>query len=101
LNNIRLGWEASGLIAQATGRTLVLPPRSKMYLLDWGDMQRAPSKREQSGTLVEELLNLMQLKGNIPTLTAKEFEDRTGLTWRKALLQGQQLPKKPKRCMRS
>jgi hypothetical protein len=96
LNNIRLGWEASGLIAQATGRTLVLPPRSKMYLLDWGDMQRAPSQREQSGTLVEELLNLMQLKGNIPTLTAKEFEDRTGLTWRKALLQGQQLPKNQK-----
>merc|ERR1719181_1894924 len=92
LNNIRLGWEASGLIAQSTGRTLVLPPRAKMYLLDHGfGARRPPSGQEFAGTLVEELLNLAQLKGNIPTLTAQEFKKKTGLSWRKALLDAKQL----------
>lgn len=91
LNNIRLGWEATGLIAQGTGRTLVLPPPSKMYLLDWGDRKDAPENTDTT-TSVEDLLNLAQLKGNVPTLSAKEFEKRTGISWMSAVLQAQQLP---------
>merc|ERR1719217_868940 len=74
LNNIRLGWEASGLIAQGTGRTLVLPPPSKMYLLDWGEM-KGGHRDTDTTTLVEDIINLAQLKANVPTLTAKEFEE--------------------------
>merc|ERR1719387_2758108 len=97
LNNIRLGWEAAGLIAQATGRTLVLPPRSKMYLLDFGfGNRKPPGGADFSGTLVQELMNLVQLKGNLPTLTDNEFQARTGVTWRQALLRAQQLPKESK-----
>ena len=88
-NNIRIGWEMTGLIAQATNRTLVLPPPWKMYLLDWGPgRQRLPAELKSgtpSGdatkTAAEDLINLAQLKANLPTLTAEEFEKEAGISW--------------------
>jgi hypothetical protein len=85
-NNIRLGWEMTGLIAQATKRTLVLPPAWKMYLLDWGPgRQRLPSEMaDNTTTAAEDLINLAQLKANLPTLTADEFLQEAGTSWHEA-----------------
>jgi hypothetical protein len=77
----------TGVVAQATKRTLVLPPASKMYLLDYGPgMTRMPQemKETETTTLVEDLINLEQLKRILPTLTAEEFETKTGTTWEAA-----------------
>jgi hypothetical protein len=85
-NNIRIGWEMSGLVARKTGRTLVLPPAHKMYLLDYGPSKRIPKEITEGATKtkVEDLINLVQLKANLPTLTAEEFEKRTGTDWESA-----------------
>lgn len=95
LNNIRIGWEIAGLIAQHTGRTFVLPPATAMYLLDYGPrneaLLRSASDQKWSGkTAVEDLINLGQLKGMLPTVTAEEFEAQTGISWSAALLQAEQ-----------
>lgn len=109
LNNIRLGWEIAGLVAQYTHRTLVLPPAHRMYLLDFGAGKFSPNLPDgwertfSRRTLVEDLINLRQLKANLPTLTAEEFENRTSLTWDKARMQAQMLPKRedPDKCQMS
>jgi len=93
LNNIRIGWEYSGIIARRSGRTLVLPPAAPMYLLDFGPQEkygkgmvarRPPNFSNGAKTRVEDLLNLKQLKGSIPTLTWEEFAKKTGLTFEQA-----------------
>jgi len=93
LNNIRIGWEFAGLIAKRSGRTLVLPPASPIYLLDvgpteqYGDVikERRPKLfNKGSKTMVEDLINLKQLKGRLATLTWEEFEQKTGKNWRDA-----------------
>jgi len=91
-NNIRIGWEMTGLIAQASNRTLVLPPAWKMYLLDWGPgRQRLPDEMEDkvcagdcTKTAAEDLINLAQLKASLPTLTADEFAEEAGVSWDEA-----------------
>jgi len=88
LNNIRIGWEMTGLVAQYTGRTLVLPPPAPIYLLDWGDRKTGflPAVLANGGTKtdISNILNLKQLKTMLPTLTWNEFEQRTGLKWEEA-----------------
>jgi len=93
LNNIRIGWEYAGIIALRSGRTLVLPPAAGMYLLDFGPRdkygsgileRRPPNFAKGSKTRVEDLMNLKQLKGNLPTLTWEEFAQKTGLTFEQA-----------------
>lgn len=87
-NNIRMGWEYTGVVAEATNRTLVLPPAFKIYLLDGGPdrgnlheqaTSESLSKQYNTTTRVEDLLNLKQLKANLPTLTWEEFVARTGI----------------------
>jgi len=88
LNNIRIGWELTGVVARRTGRTLVLPPASPMYLLDFGPRNDAlvgDASNWTGLTRVEDLIDLAQLKGVLPTLTAEEFEREAGLTWRHAV----------------
>jgi len=90
LNNIRISWEFAGIIAQRTGRTLVLPPPTPMYLLDLGPeevygsamLDRRPKTfNHGSKTAIEDFINLKQLKGNLATLTWQEFAEKTGKDW--------------------
>jgi len=91
LNNIRIGWEMTGLVAQYTHRTLVLPPPQPIYLLDWGrrvtGFLPGTLTDGSSKTAIDEMLNLKQLKTMLSALTWTEFQQRTGLTWEQATSQ--------------
>merc|ERR1719238_1571123 len=63
LNNIRIGWEAAGYAAAASGRTLVLPPGKQWYLLD------TPSTESH----VEDFITLQQLQNGLSALTFDDF----------------------------
>jgi len=87
LNNIRIGWEMTGLVALHTGRTLVLPPKTPLYLLDYGPWNQAlvgDTSNWTGSTRVEDLIDVTQLKGVLPTLTMEEFEAEAGMTWQAA-----------------
>lgn len=91
LNNIRIGFEMTGLVAQYTNRTLVLPPAHPVYLLDWGRRVTGFLPKELEGgqtkTALQDVINLQQLKGFLATLTSDEFTQRTGITWDDAVKQ--------------
>mmetsp|Transcript_97355 Transcript_97355/g.271853 ORF Transcript_97355/g.271853 Transcript_97355/m.271853 type:complete len:440 (-) Transcript_97355:153-1472(-) len=87
LNNIRIGWEMTGIVALHTGRTLVLPPKTPMYLLDWGPWNKelvGDTSNWTGSTRVEDLIDVTQLKGVLPTLTMEEFEAEAGMKWHEA-----------------
>jgi len=84
-NNIRIGWEMTAVVAKRTGRTLVLPPASPMYLLDFGPRTNWHGDDvTRTATKIEELINLEQLRSMLPVLTAKEFTQKTGKPWKQA-----------------
>jgi len=95
LNNIRIAWEMSGLVALHTGRTLVLPPKARMYLLDFGPWNTGlvgDTSNWTGTTRVEDLIDVTQLKGALPTLTMEEFEAEVGMEWNEARGQAEQAP---------
>merc|ERR1719401_70915 len=54
VNNMRIGWEMTGIVAEYTGRTLLLPPARAVYLLDWGerdDLSDLPESLEDTDTV--------------------------------------------------
>jgi len=65
MNNIRIGWEMAGLVAQQTNRTLVLPPTKKFYLIP-----------DNGNSKASDYTDLARLKANVPTLTFEEFVER-------------------------
>merc|ERR550514_1381607 len=61
-----MSWEMAGIAAQATGRTLVLPPERDWYLL--------PGEPSE----VAKFINLPLLKKHMDVLTHEEFLEREG-----------------------
>jgi hypothetical protein len=89
LNNIRMGWEMVAMVAQFTGRTLVLPPAKPWYLLDFGPrpedlVPKSMAAGGQTNTVMGDLLNLKQMLANVPTLLPEEFEQLRGESWETA-----------------
>eukprot|EP00756_Hemistasia_phaeocysticola_P045674 Hpha_TRINITY_DN19424_c0_g1::TRINITY_DN19424_c0_g1_i1::g.45711::m.45711 len=71
-NNVRLGVEIAVLLAAATGRTLVLPPMNKIYLLSQSGRDKLKA--------VESFYDLETLAaaGGPPVVTAEEFAEKQG-----------------------
>eukprot|EP00928_Gymnodinium_smaydae_P078815 TRINITY_DN62889_c0_g1_i1.p1 TRINITY_DN62889_c0_g1~~TRINITY_DN62889_c0_g1_i1.p1 ORF type:complete len:543 (+),score=107.30 TRINITY_DN62889_c0_g1_i1:166-1794(+) len=66
LNNIRIGWEMAAVAAQASGRTLVYPPKDYLYLLGG----------EPSG--FEYFLDMPRVKTGLPVMSLAEFVQKEG-----------------------
>jgi len=75
LNNIRLGWEAAGIIAYETGRTLVIPPKMPFYLIDWGAPPFQPPEPD-SKSQMSDFLNMHQLADGLHVVTFDEFRQQ-------------------------
>jgi hypothetical protein len=71
-NNIRLVFEYVAVLAAITGRTLVLPPRSPWYLINFGPM---PDEHKGGTTELSDFLNIIALKKAIKVLSTNEFID--------------------------
>jgi hypothetical protein len=70
-NNIRLGLEQVVLAAIVTGRTLVLPPKTGWYLIDWGPIQR--DNKIGGKSRFHDFWDIPDLKKWIPVLEAEDF----------------------------
>jgi hypothetical protein len=68
-NNIRMSMEVIFVLAAATGRTLVLPPKTPFYLLGDG---------EKGARSFGDFFNLLKVKERISVITMKEFVQTEG-----------------------
>lgn len=66
-NNIRMAAEVAILFAHTTGRTLVLPPAMKFYLLDKNN------QHEENLSTFDTFFDLMKIKESVTIITMKEF----------------------------
>jgi len=76
-NNIRMAFEYFVIMAWMTRRTLVLPPPSGWYLIDFGPFARM--KPEQSAERVTdygEFFDMQHLRAAVPVISAAEFIER-------------------------
>ena len=76
-NNIRMAFESFVAIAKITGRTLVLPPSCRFYLLDYGPIKlfkRASSFTWSNYGMFYDLDALR--RGGVDVITTVEFLDR-------------------------
>ncbi len=76
-NNIRMAYETILVLAHATGRTLVLPPEQKMYLLGKGDSKH---KKEFSFNDFFHLDSIATEHAGLNIITTEEFLERKGMT---------------------
>jgi len=97
-NNIRMGFEFIVRAVEGTGRTLVLPPPEGWYLLDWGPLERLKSNCSPHCTPADsakqnwlpgntdsqytDFWDLDDLRRAVPTLTAAEFIEQQGKTFK-------------------
>jgi hypothetical protein len=87
-NNIRMAFECFVLVAKLTGRILVLPPRTRMYLLDTGPISAFDKKTSRTlygGTTTsgyEDYYDLKSLQndGGLTMISTAEFIEREGKT---------------------
>ncbi len=76
-NNIRMAYETILVLAHATGRTLVLPPEQRMYLLGKGDSKH---KKEFSFNDFFHLDSIATEHAGLNIITMEEFLERKGKT---------------------
>ena len=79
-NNIRMGMETVVLMAHAMGRTLVLPPRKRMYLL--GDSKNGKQREKFDFNDFFHMDSLSKEHDGINIVTMEEFLEREGMTGR-------------------
>ena len=72
-NNVRMALEVVCLTALLTGRTLVLPPPSAWYLLDWGKSTRIDIESADSVSEFADFFDLGDLGRAIGVISTVEF----------------------------
>ncbi|KAH9251137.1 hypothetical protein BASA81_011036 [Batrachochytrium salamandrivorans] len=75
-NNMRMAFECFVLVAKLTGRTLVLPPRARFYLLDSGPIKlfRKPNQTSSSSSYGDYFdLDALRTGGEMEIITTDEF----------------------------
>jgi hypothetical protein len=70
LNNIRLAFEYVVVITALTGRTLVMPPKSPWYLINYGPM---PEDLKGGTTQFSNIYNIEALRQALPVISTGEF----------------------------
>lgn len=73
-NNIRMAFECFVLVAKLTGRTLVLPPRARFYLLDSGPIKLF--EKSSSSSSYGDYYDLQALQEEINVISTEEFIQR-------------------------
>jgi len=91
-NNIRMAYETILVLAHATGRTLVLPPEKRMYLLGKGG---GDHKKEFSFNDFFHLDSIAMEHEGMNIITMEEFLKRKGVTGQLKNLQNGQVVKPP------
>lgn len=76
-NNIRMAMETVLVLAHAMGRTLVLPPEAKMYLLSKGDNKQ---KKEFTFTDFFHLDSIHDEQDGLDIITMEEFLEKQALS---------------------
>ena len=74
LNNIRIALEYAVIFAYVTRRTLILPPASPWYLIDWGPIKRGTPAG--GTTRYDEFFDLRSLRAAVPVIGPEEFVAR-------------------------
>eukprot|EP00814_Leptocylindrus_danicus_P007156 CAMPEP_0116037736 /NCGR_PEP_ID=MMETSP0321-20121206/22259_1 /TAXON_ID=163516 /ORGANISM="Leptocylindrus danicus var. danicus, Strain B650" /LENGTH=453 /DNA_ID=CAMNT_0003516053 /DNA_START=185 /DNA_END=1544 /DNA_ORIENTATION=- len=77
-NNIRMGMESAVLMAVSMGRTLVLPPEKKMYLID--DGRRGKQKQQFDFNDFFHMESLSEEHKGVSIITMEEFLKREAIT---------------------
>jgi len=77
-NNIRMGFEVFVMMAYLMNRTLVFPPPTGWYLLDWGPRQRMKSQDESGLSDYNDYFDLLSLQMGVTTISTAEFLSREG-----------------------
>jgi hypothetical protein len=73
-NNIRMGFEFAVLLAFITRRTLVLPPPTPWYLIDFGPIKRMKrGTNERTTSSLDEYFNMSSLRAFVPLITSSQF----------------------------
>lgn len=72
-NNIRLAFEVFVSIAWLTGRTLVVPPRARFYLLDRGPITVFDKKAHDTSSTYSDYYNFGVLGEEIRIISTEEF----------------------------
>jgi len=78
-NNIRMGFEVFVMMAYLMNRTLVFPPPTGWYLLDWGPRQRMKSADESGLSDYPDYFDLASMEMAVPIISTAEFLSREGL----------------------
>lgn len=74
-NNMRMAFEAFYVAAVVTGRTLVLPPACRMYLLDRGPITLF-KKNRSSVSMYTDYFSQEAMEERVPIITTQEFIKR-------------------------
>lgn len=74
-NNIRMAFEVFVVMAKATGRVLVLPPRCRFYLLDRGPIKtfhKSDQAKLQTSSY-DDYYNIFHLRKHVQIISTEEF----------------------------
>merc|ERR1719510_1360143 len=71
-----MGFEYSVIMAWITNRTLVMPPTTGWYLIDWGPLARMKTEDTSQVSSFGDFFDMSDLAKLVPIMTTAEFIDK-------------------------